>query len=81
MEVSSSSSAVNGGNRPGSLWAIIDLPEPGGPMNRMLWPPAAAISKARLAPSCPLTSFRSAVSRGSATGPGSGALNTWAPRK
>ena len=51
IEVSSSSLGDSGGNRPGRRWASIDLPEPGGPMNSRLWPPAAAISSARLAPS------------------------------
>ena len=36
MEVSSNSDADSGGNRPGRRWAIIDLPEPGGPMNSRL---------------------------------------------
>src|SRR5680860_511638 len=36
--------------------ANIVFPEPGGPLNRMLCPPAMAISKARLAFSCPLIS-------------------------
>lgn len=49
IDVSSNSAEVSGGNRPGSLCASIDLPEPGGPQNSRLWPPAAAISKARLA--------------------------------
>ena len=32
IEVSSSSAGDRGGNRPGRRAAIIDLPEPGGPM-------------------------------------------------
>jgi site-specific DNA recombinase len=36
-------------------------PDPGGPTNSRLWPPAAAISKARRATSCPRTSAKSAV--------------------
>ena len=39
--------------------ANIDLPDPGGPIIRRLWLPAAAISRARLAVSWPLMSFRS----------------------
>lgn len=41
---------------PGSCLAIMDLPEPGGPISMMLCPPAAAISIQRLIDSCPLTS-------------------------
>ena len=37
------------GSMGGSLLASIVLPEPGGPIIRMLWPPAAATSSARLA--------------------------------
>ena len=81
IEVSSSSSAVSGGRRPGSLWASIDLPEPGGPVNSRLWPPAAAISSARLAPSWPFTSRRSGQAWPSTIGPGWGAPSTWTPRK
>ena len=51
--------------------AIIDLPEPGGPTQRMLCPPAAATSKARLTLSCPLTSAKSGSE--SSAGPISGA--------
>ena len=39
--------------------ASILLPVPGGPMRRMLWPPAAATSMARLAFSWPRTSAKS----------------------
>jgi hypothetical protein len=39
--------------------ARIDFPAPGGPFNKRLWPPAAAISRARLALSWPLMSRRS----------------------
>ena len=49
MEVSSNSFVDSGGNSPGRRMAIIDLPDPGGPTNNRLWPPAAAISSARLA--------------------------------
>jgi hypothetical protein len=37
----------------GSLRASIVFPHPGGPTNKRLWPPAAAISSARFAASCP----------------------------
>ncbi len=37
--------------------ASIVFPEPGGPIIRMLCPPAAAISRARLTCICPLTSY------------------------
>lgn len=49
MEVSSSSAGVRGGSRPGRRAASIDLPDPGGPTNIRLCPPAAATSSARLA--------------------------------
>ena len=49
MEISSASRASSGGSRPGRRCASIDLPAPGGPIISRLWPPAAAISSARLA--------------------------------
>jgi hypothetical protein len=52
--------AVSGGRIEGRRLASIDLPEPGGPFISRLWPPAAAISRARLALSWPLMSRRSA---------------------
>ena len=51
----------SGGRIPGSRWASMVLPEPGGPTNSRLWPPAAAISSARRGTSCPRTSARSSV--------------------
>lgn len=36
IEVSSSSAADSGGRMPGSRWASMDLPEPGGPQNSRL---------------------------------------------
>ena len=48
-----------GGSIEGSRLAIIDLPAPGGPTIRILWPPAQATSKARFTVSCPLTSEKS----------------------
>ena len=44
---------------PGSRCASIVLPVPGGPSMSMWCPPAAAISRARLATACPATSARS----------------------
>ena len=52
--------SASGGRIPGRRWASIVLPEPGGPTNSRLWPPAAAISSARRGTSCPRTSARSA---------------------
>ena len=49
METSSISSGVSGGRIDGSRAASIDLPEPGAPTIRRLWPPAAATSSTRLA--------------------------------
>ena len=43
----------------GSRRASMDLPAPGEPMSRILCPPAAAISSARLTFSCPMTSEKS----------------------
>ena len=43
------------------LLANIDLPEPGGPINKILCPPAAAISMALFAICCPITSEKSKV--------------------
>ena len=45
-----------GGRMPGSRRASMVLPAPGGPIMSRLWPPAAAISSARLASSWPRTS-------------------------
>ena len=57
--VSSASSKVSGARIDGSRLASIVLPEPGGPIIRMLWLPAAATSSARLAVCCPRTSLKS----------------------
>ncbi len=59
----------------------MDLPEPGGPIISRLWPPAAAISSARLAVSMPRTSAMSATAGASAMPPGSGGDSSWLPRK
>ena len=48
---------------PGTRRAIIVLPAPGGPTSSRLCPPAAAISSARRASSCPRTSARSGGDR------------------
>jgi hypothetical protein len=47
--LASASSSLIGGSRPGRRCASIDLPVPAGPTSSRLWPPAAAISSARLA--------------------------------
>ena len=57
--VSSASWNVSGGRMPANRFASIDLPEPGGPIIRTLWPPAAATSRARLAVAWPRTSQKS----------------------
>ena len=72
MEVSSSSRGDKGGRSPGRRCASMDLPGPGGPENKRLWPPAAAISRARLASSWPFTSHRSGPGGASNTAPGWG---------
>ena len=53
------SSNVSGGRMVGMRLASMVLPEPGGPIIRMLCPPAHAISRARLAVCCPRTSLKS----------------------
>ena len=71
---SSASSGLSRGRIDGSRLASMLLPDPGGPTSSRLWPPAAAISRARLAFSCPLTSAKSGsgVSRGSGVQGGAG---------
>src|SRR4029079_1156248 len=59
IETSSASDGCSGGRIPARQAPSNDLPEPGGPLISKLWPPAAAISSARLATSCPLTCARS----------------------
>ena len=51
----------SGGRMEGRRLASMVLPEPGGPIIRRLWPPAAATSRARLATCWPRTSSKSAV--------------------
>ena len=58
MLTSSISAGSSGGSNDGSRFASIDLPAPGGPIMRRLWPPAAATSSARLAVSWPLMSLQ-----------------------
>ena len=48
--------------------ASMDLPAPGEPMSRILCPPAAAISSARLTFSCPMTSAKSGTLSASTVG-------------
>src|SRR5204863_10217200 len=59
--VSRASSNVNGGRIVGTLLASMVLPDPGGPIIKMLWPPAQATSSARLAVYCPRTSLKSTL--------------------
>ena len=62
--------------------AIIDLPDPGAPVIRRWCRPAAAISSARFARSCPLTSERSRLGPSSAcTSPGAAGAKGEAARK
>ena len=58
-QVSVISSSESGGRMPGRRCASMDLPVPGGPLIRMLGPPAAAISSASRAVCWPFTSCRS----------------------
>ena len=62
IDTSSNSEGASGGRMEGSR-ASIDLPALGGPTMSRLCPPAAAISSARLALSCPLISARLMVMR------------------
>ncbi len=78
IEVSSASAGVSGGRIPGKRAASMDLPDPGVPIINRWCRPAAAISSARLARSCPLTSRRSRPVGPSRTSPGSdGARQVW----
>ena len=67
-ETSSASSRLISGRMEGSRLASMDLPAPGEPISSRLWPPAAAISRARLAFSWPITSRRSGPAASSASG-------------
>ena len=57
--LSSASCSVMAGSRLLKRWASMDLPAPGGPTSSRPCPPAAAISRARLACTWPFTSARS----------------------
>jgi hypothetical protein len=67
---------LSAGRIDGKRWASIVLPVPGGPLSRLLWAPAAAITRACTASGCPRTSLRSglfrAVQVGARLGWGSG---------
>ena len=79
MEISSASRASSGGSKPGRRCASMDLPAPGGPIIKRLWPPAAVISSARLALSWPFTSFKSGTARDGFASFATGGVNTDAP--
>ena len=81
IEISRSSRGESGGRIEGRRAASMDLPAPGGPTISMLWPPAAAISSARLALSWPLMSFRSGMSPPPERIAGCGRDSTCVPRK
>ena len=66
---------------PGRRAASMDLPDPGAPTNSTWWRPAAAISNARLAFSCPFTSRRSRPWKGWLTSPAVAGDRTAAPVK
>ena len=57
--VSMASSSDIGGRIVGMRFASMVFPAPGGPMNKMLCPPAQATFSARLAACCPWTSRKS----------------------
>ena len=62
---STASSSVSGGSSPGRRRASMLLPVPGGPISSRLWPPAAAISRARFAWGWPWMSRRSSAAAAS----------------
>lgn len=76
IETSNASAGESSGRIPGMHEANKDLPAPGGPTIARLWPPAAAISNARFAVSCPLTIFKSGPPWRASTTPGSGPRNS-----
>ena len=59
LVTSKASLKVKSGNILGNAFESIVFPDPGGPIIRMLWPPAAAISSALFAFSCPLIYLKS----------------------
>ncbi len=79
MLTSSASAGESGGKMPGRHAASRLLPDPGGPLMSRLCPPAAAISSARRAVSCPLTCARSGPCPPAATSPASGSGNCPSP--
>ena len=60
-----------GGSRPGIVLASSVLPDPGGPIMSMQWPPARASSSPRRASSWPRTSARSGSAAGTCRPPAS----------
>ncbi len=80
--VSIISSRLMSGRMETMRFASMLLPEPGGPTMRMLCPPAAATSSARLTFAWPLTSEKSGSRRAvrSILGGGAGSISRW-PRK
>ena len=59
---------------PGRRFASMDLPVPGAPVKSTLCPPAAAMTMARRASDCPITSAKSGTWDGSGRGEGADAL-------
>ena len=59
VAISRASSEEGGGKIEGRARASIVFPAPGLPISNMWWPPAAAISSARRAASCPRIAARS----------------------
>ncbi len=78
--ISIASSRVSGGMMPGSRRASMVLPAPGGPVMSTLCAPATAISSARLTPSCPMMSEKSASPAGAAASSASRSAGGAAPR-
>src|SRR3712207_9189686 len=81
IETSSASDGVNSGKMPGRQAASSDLPAPGGPLIKRLCPPAAAISSARLAVSCPFTWLRSGPGPSGSASPACGGDSVELDRK
>ena len=76
------SSNESGGRIPGSARAKIVFPPPGGPVIKILCPPAAAMISARFAFSCPFTSRKSIAGVGFvARGPGCAGSRTSLPSR
>ena len=62
VDTSSPSAVESSGSIVGMRFAIIVFPEPGGPIIRKWWKPAAATSTARFTASCPFMSAKSNAS-------------------